>query len=1233
MFPHQRRRTDSEDDAEGKNIVAALRDKNEQDIEAVLSGADTGRLFVAFDVPFGTGGSVWTALLEQDGIWYAREFTPEQVQAGVRREDWTIPFSANWKGNFMREDRNNESIAFSLHLRGRGGTSDKRGVDRKGGKLIAIVSDAVREMTECGQETPTSGKNHATKYVGLQGVGVIYPLIRSSDTPLAQLCVADLLRLALGTGPCESILDLDARQPTSKGIFTCFYGGMFRRLLSSEPPYRVEEYMREAYNIKDQRYFFRRVNRNVMTFVKNVQGLINVLTSVLVLSVSASLGRAADWWKPYAPPCVERENVFAFTEKPTVKCVGKDRYEITFAVASKGGSPDGGYCDVTVAIVDPDPAKERVKGRGLVVRHLASGVLGPNAPAPFQKNSLKQTLYWDGKDDLGHYHKEPERLVVRVSLGLKPVFDKRLGGTSPHNTPGRIVGVAAHSSGVYVASACGRQRLHIRHFDHEGRYVKVLTCPPARMPPERLLAMAYVEYEPGKRALHGSDLYETVADHMVYLNFLGTVGDCQPAIAGGKIFFVNDGKFETSKIFAVGLDGETDDHVQGYAFMPGTEHNAPRLAASPDGRWIYATEVGADNQQGSLHRVLRIPADGSSKATVFFGKSGKPGGDDQHLNYPRGLDTDAAGRLYVCDYNNNRLLVLSPEGALLRKIPIERPFYVAVHKKTGAVYVQHATRVQGGKTVRRLAKLASVDNPQFVAHVDEGPRGLMALDSWTPKPRIWSTGAETVVASAHIQAHGSHTIVIWEEREGTFVPIVNFDSLAREADGSYYAGRWSGNALGDKVTCDPVREKAYVYNGGWIFDLPSGLFDGSLRHQAHPGPDDIAFDKRGYLHGHLRPTVQGVGVFRLHPDKRWATGASQRQVAYAEIPYDYGEEVRGYKGALRTRCQGGPKGFSDGLGVNMRGDVVVQSNIYYVPRMEDIERSGWVFQETRQDWHPLYQRGQNAVYATFQRWVQDMEKVGQQVYFIRRRPGTALAGATAWVFEATGRLQRECAVIAGDLINGVQIDEDGALYFVTARPRIFPDGRPYFLAGRGGTFGKPKGTSNRNPFTGTLVKTKPNTDCRILLTKAPIPMEPLPARAPDLMHTDWPNATGRDGWAWVEGAEWLYAGASPIVSVGCSCPSSRFHLDWYKRVYVPEQYRHAIGVVDTAGNLIMHIGQYGNYDDVRNMRPGDTTIAMSAVRFISGTDNYLVFDDHGEGITVLRLDYHAENTAPINSRP
>jgi len=95
----------------------------------------------------------------------------------------------------------------------------------------------------------------------------------------------------------------------------------------------------------------------------------------------------------------EREEVFEFSEKPSVKR-DQDKWVITFA--SKG------KCDATVAILDKD---------GKVVRHLASGVLGRNAPYPFQQDSLAQTIEWDGLTD--DFREAPAGCRVRVSLGLK----------------------------------------------------------------------------------------------------------------------------------------------------------------------------------------------------------------------------------------------------------------------------------------------------------------------------------------------------------------------------------------------------------------------------------------------------------------------------------------------------------------------------------------------------------------------------------------------------------------------------------------------------------------------------------------------------------------------------------------------------------------------------------------------------------------------------------------------
>jgi hypothetical protein len=203
------------------------------------------------------------------------------------------------------------------------------------------------------------------------------------------------------------------------------------------------------------------------------------------------------------------------------------------------------------------------------------------------------------------------------------------------------------------------------------------------------------------------------------------------------------------------------------------------------------------------------------------------------------------------------------------------------------------------------------------------------------------------------------------------------------------------------------------------------------------------------------------------------------------------------------------------------------------------------------------------------------------------------------------------------------MDEDGALYFTAGRK-----GRTKLIAGRaflegcGGTFGEPENKANRNPFTNTYIKSK-GKDVYLLTPNAPIPLDQALARPMDL--------TG----GWLEGAEWMYAGSSPGVIGGCSCPTQRSHLDWYKRSYVPEQYRHSIGILDTNGNVIMHLGQYGNYDSGQGPKsaiPVGDGIVMSALRFVSGTDNYLCYEDNGERLVVLKLNYHTEETAGISNQ-
>lgn len=97
----------------------------------------------------------------------------------------------------------------------------------------------------------------------------------------------------------------------------------------------------------------------------------------------------------------------AFVAKPTVSMAG-EKVRIAFTVNR--------WTDVTVTIED---------AAGRIVRHLVSGTLGRNPPAPLKADSLAQEVAWDFCDDDGRpVSGGPFR--VRVQLGLTPQFDSFL---------------------------------------------------------------------------------------------------------------------------------------------------------------------------------------------------------------------------------------------------------------------------------------------------------------------------------------------------------------------------------------------------------------------------------------------------------------------------------------------------------------------------------------------------------------------------------------------------------------------------------------------------------------------------------------------------------------------------------------------------------------------------------------------------------------------------------------
>ena len=125
-----------------------------------LSGRESAQL-----VGLPKGKSIWLAVFEGKNTW--RECAIEANGAGRPVAlDWKPPFAAKWRASLAAGD----DSARSWNLR-----------------------DSAAEIT------PPAGRQKL----------VVYPIDRSAATPLTTYCLTDLMRDALGVGPCQYVLDAE----------------------------------------------------------------------------------------------------------------------------------------------------------------------------------------------------------------------------------------------------------------------------------------------------------------------------------------------------------------------------------------------------------------------------------------------------------------------------------------------------------------------------------------------------------------------------------------------------------------------------------------------------------------------------------------------------------------------------------------------------------------------------------------------------------------------------------------------------------------------------------------------------------------------------------------------------------------------------------------------------------------------------------------------------------------
>ena len=925
---------------------------------------------------------------------------------------------------------------------------------------------------------------------------------------------------------------------------------------------------------------------------------------------------------------VKPRGPFEFAEKPQVTRDG-DRVSVAFAAK--------GFCDATVAIEDP---------AGRIVRHLASGVLGPTAPPPFRKNTKRQTVVWDGKNDQGRYVDDVGRMTVRVSLGLRARLERTLYW-SPHKRYGSMPLLCAAPEGVYVYDGKGVDFLRL--FDHEGNYVRgVYPFPRARL--EDVRGLNWHDFPQGYRLPRKGGLYQHTllssgANWHTGNHHVSRVATAATAMAvrGERMALVyvhlnrlaTDGSSGGRKL----LGPKTGHRVQSVADRSAFDVGPSSAAFSPDGKTLYVTgylwRTGSWRRvPGCLHVVLKMDFETDAEPAVFLGDRVKHGQDNTHFRVPTSVACDAAGRVYVTDFLNDRVQVYQPSGQHVKTIRTTKPAKVCVHPKTGEIWV-FSYEVMGvpyelykkysyvpkdiAHTVARFSPLPAA-KPLSREPFPLGPgdaAGFEAsghvyhveLDPWAKQPTVWVVGRKHHARGAEFSFSGGYNrndldphlqkagVRVQRRVDGQWKVVQSFgdDATKRVVRGApprhniqrLYAHPITGRLYVAECDSGPTMKASNSWleidpetGGIKVVDLPFNAMEG-------------AFDLDGLVY--LRNTD---------------TIVRYKFPGFREVPWDYGEDREKFGndggingkttsivGGLRMPATSPVCYHQGGIGVSPGGDVVASCAYRYVG-ISSGRLSGKKVHKKDVYKPPLY-------------------------------PGRVVNSTSPCihVWDRHGKLKHADAVPGVGQCDGVGIDREGSLYVLHAPTRVY-GGERYF-----------------NEMTHTLMKVRPGEAKVVSSSGSPIklPDAKRPSRPADMQST-------RHGRAWVRDAEWMYGGVGFAGfnmighGGGCACWFSRFTLDYFARSIAPEPHQYRVAVLDSAGNLILRIGRYGNVEDGKPLVAaggpphtrsigGDEVALVHACFVGTHTDRRLFISDLGNArIVSVKLDYHTTERNRLNTK-
>ncbi len=177
----------------GAAIIACIWPSSRQNADLLLTGAGAagaGRAIAGYEIDLPSAGRLWIAVMEGPGIWHAHRMTDQKAGAELAL-DWTAPSPARWRASFAAADGMARSFYFADAEKTPAGESSK-----SAGPCSFSMNRALIRPGDLKSISPSR-------------LVVVYPMERTRTTPLNVFCLVDIMRSALGVGPCQYVLDAE----------------------------------------------------------------------------------------------------------------------------------------------------------------------------------------------------------------------------------------------------------------------------------------------------------------------------------------------------------------------------------------------------------------------------------------------------------------------------------------------------------------------------------------------------------------------------------------------------------------------------------------------------------------------------------------------------------------------------------------------------------------------------------------------------------------------------------------------------------------------------------------------------------------------------------------------------------------------------------------------------------------------------------------------------------------